>query len=396
MIIFETLKKNLMKPKVALLFILTAGICSQNVFCQNNAPVDSPEQLLGATEAITTAVPFLAITPDARHAALGDGGVATSPDANAAYWNAGKLAFINKKYGGSFSYTPWLGKIINDMWISSLTGFYKISPVQAVAMSIKYFDLGNINFRGLQNQDEGTFNPREYALDATYSRILSENLAVGISGRYIRSNLTGAFTGADAQTGKSVAADIGVYYTKELKSTRGSTLSLGAQISNIGAKLSYTDNNNRDFLPTNLRLGGAFTTHVDELNSFTFLLDFNKLMVPSVNDNRSVLSGMFGSFSDAPGGGKEELREVMTSGGVEYWYNNIFAARLGYFNEAKSKGNRKYMTFGIGFRKENFAFDGAYIVPSNQREHPLAETWRITIMMQIPSEDKSRPEPQVD
>jgi hypothetical protein len=383
-----------MKLNVALFMLAAATLCGQKAYSQNT-PVDDPGELIGATEAITTAVPFLSITPDARHAALGDAGVATTPDANAAYWNAGKLAFIDKKFGGSLSYTPWLGKIVNDMWISSLTGFYKISPVQAVATSLKYFDLGDINFRGAQNQDDGTFNPKEMSWDITYSRVLSENLGVGVSGRYIYSNLTGAFI-SDAQAGNSVAADIGIYYNKPLQSTRNSILSLGAQISNIGAKLSYTDNANKDFLPTNLRLGGTFTTELSLNNTITFVLDFNKLMVPSRNNDKSVLSGMFGSFSDAPGGAKEEFKEIIISGGVEYWYNNIFAARLGYFSEAESKGNRKYMTFGVGFQKDNFTFDGAYIVPTNQREHPLAETWRITIMLQIPNQDKSSKEPQVD
>jgi hypothetical protein len=382
-----------MKLKIALFSILTTSFCSQAVYSQNNP---TPGNIIGASESITTAVPFLAITPDARHAALGDAGVATSADANAAYWNAGKLAFIDKKYGGSISYTPWLGKIVNDMWIFAGAGFYKLSPVQTVGFGMKYFDLGEISFRDEQNRPLGDFNPKELALDATYSRMLSENLSVGVSGRYIFSNLTGAFSGADAQAGNSVAADIGVYYNKELQSAKSSNLSLGAQISNIGAKLSYTDNSNKDFLPTNLRVGGAFTTELGPNNTMTFVLDFNKLMVPSVDNDKSVLSGMFGSFSDAPGGGKEELKEVMISGGVEYWYNKVFAARLGYFNEAKSKGNRKYLTFGLGFQKDNFAFDGAYIVPSNQREHPLAETWRITVMLQIPNTDRSRPEQQVD
>jgi hypothetical protein len=384
-----------MKLKSALVSLIVASFCCHKVNSQNNPT--TPSTLIGASQSITTAVPFISITPDARHAALGDAGVATSPDGNSAYWNAGKLAFINKKYGGSLSYTPWLGKIVNDMWIGALTGFYQISPVQAVGVGLKYFDLGDINFRSIDNNDEGTFNPREAAFDLTYSRMLSENLGVGISGRYIFSNLTGAFSGPDAQAGNGVAADIGVYYTKPIQSAKNSTLSLGAQISNIGAKLSYTDNENKDFLPTNLRLGGAYTTQLDPFNTLTFILDFNKLMVPSIDDDStSVLSGMFESFSDARGGGKEELKEVMTSIGVEYWYRIIFAARLGYFNEAKIKGDRKYLTFGIGFQKDNFSFDGAYIVPSNQREHPLAETWRITIQMQIPSEDRSKPEPQAD
>ncbi|HEY0654023.1 MAG TPA: type IX secretion system outer membrane channel protein PorV [Chryseosolibacter sp.] len=366
---------------------MISGLFSASTLAQTN-PNPPPPSLIGSQKAITTAVPFLAISPDARHAALGDGGVATSPDANSAYWNAGKLAFIDQKYGGSFSYTPWLGKIVNDMWISSLAGFYKISREQTVAFSFKYFDLGEIDFRDENNQPLGIANPKEAAFDATYSRMLSENLAVGISGRYIFSNLTGAFSGSDAQAANTVAADIGVFYTKELQSARGSVLSLGAQISNIGAKISYTDNNNRDFLPTNLKLGAALRTDLSPMNTITFLLDFNKLMVPSVDNNQSVLSGMFGSFSDAPGGSSEEFREFMTSAGVEYWYNETFAARLGYFNEAKEKGNRKYLTFGLGFRKDRFGFDGAYIVPTNQREHPLAETWRLTVLLQIPTGDE--------
>lgn len=374
-----------MKLREAFL-LLIFGSSALQVFSQTD-PVSQPGELVGQQRAITTAVPFIGITPDARHAALGDAGVATSPDANAAYWNAGKLVFIqDEKYGGSFSYTPWLGKIVNDMWISSLSGFYKLDREQAIAISLKYFDLGEISFRGYQNEPLGDFNPKEAAVDATYSRMLTDNFSIGLSGRYIFSNLTGAFTGSDAQAGNSVAADLGVYYTKPLQGTRNSTLSLGAQISNIGAKISYTDNNNKDFLPTNLRFGSAYTTELDIHNSITFVLDFNKLMVPSPGSDRdtvSLLSGMFGSFSDAPGGAKEEFQEFMTSAGVEYWYRNIFSARLGYFNEHVDKGNRKYMTMGVGFRKENFGIDVAYIVPTNQREHPLAETLRFTLLMHI-------------
>ena len=374
-----------MKLREAFLLLVFAS-SALHVFSQNGSGNPQPGQLIGQQRAITTAVPFVGITPDARHAALGDVGAATSPDANAAYWNAGKLVFIDSEYGGSFSYTPWLGKIVNDMWISSLTGFYKINREQAVAVSLKYFDLGEISFRGNNNEPLGDFNPKEAAFDATYSRMLTDNFSIGLSARYIFSNLTGAFTGSDAQAGNSVAADIGVFYTKQLQGTRNSSLSLGGQISNIGAKISYTDNNNKDFLPTNFRLGAAYTTELDVYNNITFILDFNKLMVPSPGANRdtvSLLSGMFGSFSDAPGGAKEEFEEVMTSVGVEYWYRNIFAGRLGYFNENINKGNRKYLTMGVGFRKENFGIDVAYVVPTNQREHPLAETLRFTILMQI-------------
>jgi hypothetical protein len=349
---------------------------------------------------ITTAVPFLTISPDARHAALGDAGVATSPDANAVFWNPAKLVFIDKAYGGSVSYTPWLGKITNDMWISYLSGFYKITREQAVAVSFKYFDLGDFYARGDNNQDQGTFRPRELSVDFTYSRLLTENLSVGITGRYIHSNLLGSFNSPtiDSRPGNSAAADIGVYYTKTLKGAKTNTLSLAANISNIGAKLSYSNNDNKDFLPTNLRLGGAYTTEIDPFNSFTFILDLNKLMVPSppIRDSqgnivkgkdpdRSLLSGMFGSFSDAPDGASEEIKEFIINAGIEYWYNKTFAARVGYFNESKMKGYRKYLTVGLGFRKERFGLDIAYLVPTNKREHPLAETVRFTLLFQIDS-----------
>lgn len=385
-----------MKLRKAFLLLVLTNLALQ-LFAQPDPDQPEPGDFVGQQRAITTAVPFAGITPDARHAALGEGGVATSPDANAAYWNAAKLVFIEgQEYGGSFSYTPWLGKIVNDMWISSLAGFYKINREQAVAVSLKYFDLGEINFRSLANIDEGTYNPKEAAFDATYSRMLTDNFSIGLSGRYIFSNLTGAFTGSDAQAGNSVAADIGVFYTKPLKGTRSSTLSLGAQISNIGAKISYTNNNNKDFLPTNLRLGGTFMTELDPFNNIAFILDFNKLMVPSPGANRdtvSLLNGMFGSFSDAPGGAKEEFQEFMTSVGIEYWYRSVFAGRIGYFNENINKGNRKYLTMGVGFRKNNFGIDVAYVVPTNQREHPLAETLRFTLLMHIsnksPQEEES-------
>lgn len=349
---------------------------------QNNS-VD-PDDLLGQTKAITTAVPFLSISPDARRAALGDAGVASSPDANSSYWNAAQLVFIDKRFGGSLSYTPWLGKIINDMSISYLTGFYKISQEQVVSASLKYFDLGDIFFTE-DGQTGYNFNPREFALDFTYSRKLSEVLSLGLTGRYIHSNLTGAFSsgGVDARPGKSVAADIGIYYTKELESAKSSNLSFGASISNIGAKITYSDNNNKDFLPTNLKFGGAFTTSLDAYNSLTFLLDFNKLLVPTIDEGQSLLDGMFSSFTDAPGGFSEEMQEITTSMGVEYWYNEVFAARLGYFLEAYDKGNRKYLTVGAGFRKNNFGFDIAYLVPTNKREHPLSETLRFTLLFQI-------------
>ncbi|WP_377580095.1 type IX secretion system outer membrane channel protein PorV [Ohtaekwangia kribbensis] len=394
-------------------FRVTPAIVLVAFSCQFGfAQVTNPDELIGQDNAITTAVPFLAISPDARHAALGDAGVATSPDANSAYWNAGKLAFIDKKYGGTLSYTPWLGKIVNDMWVGYFSGYYKINREQAIAASIKYFDLGDITFNTGPGQGDiiGEFNPREFAIDVTYSRMLTENFSIGGSLRYIHSNLTGAFTQIDAKPANSVAVDLGLYYTKPIQGAKNSTLSIGAAISNIGAKITYTDSENKDFIPTNLRLGTAYTTELDPYNKITFTVDFNKLLVPTppVRDqdgniiagkddkDKSLLSGIFGSFSDAPDGFSEEIKEIMTSVGVEYWYNDLFAARLGYFNEAKTKGNRKYMTIGLGFRKDRFGFDVAYLVPTNKREHPLAETIRFTLLLNISETQTEKSESVTD
>jgi hypothetical protein len=340
---------------------------------------------------ITTAVPFLTITPDARAGGMGDVGVATSPDANSVYWNPAKLVFINQDVGFSLSYTPWLGKIINDMSITYLSGYYKFTKEQAVAVSMKYFDLGEIFFTDGDGNSTGDFNPREVAFDATYSRMLSQQLGIGVTARYIHSNLTGNFTsatpasGADASPGNSVAADIAVFYDKDmLLSGTNSNLALGAVISNIGSKLTYSDENNRDFIPTNLRLGTAFTTSLDPYNKLTLALDFNKLLVPSPQfDNsekdKSLLSGIFSSFGDAEDGFSEEIKEVTLSAGAEYWYNDTFSARLGYFYESADKGNRKYLTMGLGFRYQVFGIDFAYLIPKEQ-EHPLAETLRFTLL----------------
>ncbi|MDH4058348.1 MAG: type IX secretion system outer membrane channel protein PorV [Cyclobacteriaceae bacterium] len=370
------------KLRVAILGLLCLGLQFSGHSQANLVGQDSTNRV------ITTAVPFLTITPDARAAGMGDTGVATSADANSAYWNAAKLAFIDKGFGVSGSYTPWLGKIINDMSIFYLSGFYKITREQTVAASMKYFDLGEIQFNNgpTVNDFLGRFNPREFAFDVTYSRLLTEHFSLGGALRYIHSNLTGQFSGGgiDAKPGNSVAVDIGVYYTKPLLS-RNSALSLGATITNIGAKISYSDANNKDFIPTNLRLGGAYKTELDAFNSLTFALDVNKLLVPSPNPSdsvqKSVLGGIFSSFTDAPGGFSEEIREFQLSTGIEYWYNNTFAGRVGYFLEAKDKGNREYLTAGIGAKIQKFGIDVAYLVPTNKNENALAETLRFTITM---------------
>lgn len=370
---------NRMKFKIGAAFFLVVGFVGQTTAQQIVTGQDTTYRV------ITTAVPFLSISPDARHAALGDAGVATSADANATYWNAAKLVFIEEDYGGTVSYTPWLGKIINDMSISYLAGFYRINREQVIATSMKYFDMGDI-FITEDGQNGTNFNPREFAFDFTYSRLLTEEFSVGLTGRYIHSNLTGNFSsngGTDAKPASSVAVDIGVFYSTELKTRKPSTLSLGGFISNIGGKVTYSDENNKDFIPTNLRLGGTYKTEVDLHNSFTFILDFNKLLVPTVDNGQTMLTGMFNSFTDAPGGFKEEMHEITLSSGIEYWYSNIFAARMGYFLEAMDKGNRKYFTLGAGFRKKMFGIDIAYLMPTNQKEHPLAETIRFTLLFQF-------------
>ena len=381
------------KLRVAILFLLSLGIHFRGFSQANLIGQDSTNKV------ITTAVPFLTITPDSRAAGMGDAGVATSPDANSAYWNSAKLAFIEKSYGVSGSYTPWLGKIINDMSVFYLTGFYKITREQTVAASMKYFDLGEIQFNNGPSVNDflGRFNPREFAFDVTYSRLLTEQFSLGGALRYIHSNLTGAFSsgGIDARPGNSVAVDVGVYYTKPLVSSN-SALSLGATITNIGGKISYSDANNKDFIPTNLRLGGAYKTELDAFNSLTFALDVNKLLVPSPtpgSKSKALLSGIFGSFSDASGGFSEEIREFSVSSGIEYWYNNTFAGRLGYFLEAKDKGNRKYLTAGVGAKIQKFGIDVAYLVPTNKRENALDETIRFTVMMYF--DDKPQNEESV-
>jgi hypothetical protein len=356
---------------------------------------------------ITTAVPFLTISPDARSGAIGDAGVASTPDAASGHWNPAKFAFIENDYGFSLSYTPWLGKIINDMSISYLGGYYKINRERAVAVSLRYFDLGEIIFTDIFGGTTGQFNPREFAVDGTYSQLLTEYFSLGVSLRFIHSNLTGNAWNQtqEAQAGTSVAADVGIYFNKDiLLSGNNSNISAGLSITNIGQKMTYSNEDNKEFIPTNLRLGTTFTTSLDPYNRLAFILDLNKLMVPTPpvyevdengsiiyddegnpviargkDPNRSLLSGMFGSFADAPDGFSEEMQEIMFSFGMEYWYRDLFSARAGYFYENQNKGNRKYFTMGLGFRYKVFGVDFAYLVPQ-ESNNPLAETLRFTVL----------------
>ncbi|PJJ47829.1 hypothetical protein CLV45_4967 [Hymenobacter chitinivorans DSM 11115] len=354
-------------------------------------------QAQSSPNTITTAVPILTLSPDARSAALGEAGVAISPDANASYHNAGKLGFVTSKYGVSPSYSPWLRNVTDDMGLAYLSGFGKIGQRSAISASLMYFDLGTISFRDEKNNPKGDFNPKEYAVSVSYGQKLSENFGVGITARYIRSNLTGETI--SGKPGNAAAVDLGAYYTKDLSiGPSDYNLGLGATISNIGNKMTYTNPLQADFLPTTLKLGTAITRELDAYNKITLTVDASKLLVPTPyymegdtvgfgktikakNEEiraKGIVSGIVGSFSDAPGGFSEELKEINISAGLEYWYNDLLAARVGYFYENPVKGDRQYLSFGLGVRYQVFGVDGTYLVP-NQRANPLAQTIRVSL-----------------
>ncbi len=355
---------------------------------------------------ISTAVPFLLIAPDARSGALGDAGVASSPDANSMHWNPAKFAFVERQMGFSMNYTPWLRALVPDINLSYLSGFYKLDDIQTLGFSLVYFSLGEINF----TDNEGNFlfpvKPNEFAFDVAYARKLGDHISGAVTARYIYSNLTqGQFAGnIETKPGMALAADVSAYYERELNWDRTpAVFAAGVNISNIGNKISYTEEINADFIPINLRIGPRLTLNLDEFNQFSFMVDLNKLLVPTppkylrdedgkivINDsgdyviekgsdpNRSVVGGMFGSFNDAPGGIREELNEITYSVGMEYWYDQQFALRAGYFHEHQSKGNRKYFTLGIGLKYNVFGLDFAYVVPVAQRS-PLENVLRFSL-----------------
>jgi len=346
-----------------ILFLLPSAAFSQLINGSTNTNGSS-------SNAIPTAVPFLLISPDSRSGAMGDAGVAISPDVNANYWNPAKLAFIEGTDDLSASYSPWLRSLVPDVSLSYLAYAHKL--------------------------DEGTYTPNEFSIDGSFARTFGNDFSLGLTLRYIHSNLyTGYASSSSQQTkpGNAVAADISVYYKKQLDEFGNDALfAFGTNISNIGSKISYSTNGTKYFLPTNLKIGAANTFNLDEYNQLTFTIDFNKLLVPTPpirdsngniikgkDDNVSVPAGIFGSFSDAPGGFSEELQEVNISPGVEYWYNKQFALRAGYFYENPNKGGLHYFTLGTGFKYDIFAFDFSYIAASQQNS-PLANTLRFTLM----------------
>jgi len=355
---------------------------------------------------IITAVPFLTITPDSRHGAMGDAGAATSPDANSQYWNPSKYPFINDQYGVSLSYTPWLRQLTGDINLAYLAGYYKIDGLQTIGSSLRYFSMGSIRQTDRTGTYLSTANPNEFALDVSYSRKLSEVFSGGVAIRYIRSDLSGGSAGTMSGTvaysaGNAFATDVSFYYQNRL-SGEGSknSIAAGVNFSNIGSKVSYNQGSTKEFLPANMRLGTTFTTELSDSGSFSLSVDLNKLMVPTPsnvyttrsdgtvlvtednNSGQSGISSIFGSFGDAPGGMKEELQEITWSLGAEYWYRRKFALRGGYFNESQNKGNRKYFSAGVGVKIKTFNIDLSYLIPV-QKNNPLANTIRLSVLFNL-------------
>ena len=360
------------------------------------AQVEPNEQL----NPLITGVPSLTITPDSRGGGMGDVGAATTPDINSQHWNPAKYAFMESPAGFSFSYTPWLSKLVSDINLLYATGYWKFDELQSVSASLRFFSLGEIKLTGERPDDDyGTAHPNELAFDLAYSRLLSEKWSAAVAFRYIRSDLNnGINNSADPMyPGNAIAADVATYYRTPIEMSTGpANLAFGLNISNIGSKISYDQNLTSIFIPTNLRLGGSFEYPFDDYNKISFNADINKLLVPTPikrldgeNDTdyearrtayyeTGPIAGIFKSFGDAPGGASEELKEIMWSVGAEYAYNNQLFVRGGYFNENAMKGNRKYFTAGVGFKLNMFQLDAAYLISAAQ-SNPLDQTLRFTL-----------------
>jgi hypothetical protein len=352
---------------------------------------------------ITTGVPFLTIAPDSRAGAMGDAGVATSPDVNSQHWNPAKYAFAESEMGIGLSYTPWLRALVSDINLAYLAGYKRLDDRQTMSASLRYFTLGDITFMSEYGDPTGQQSPNEFAVDMGYTRLLSENFSGAVALRYIRSDLTGGqlVNGVETHAGNSYAADVAFYYQNEMRINRKvSTLAAGIDISNIGSKISYTDGETKDFIPTNMKLGVSYKTEMDKYNTITFAFDANKLLVPTPDSSKvdifngstsdkSPIGGIFSSFGDAPGGMKEELKEINFSVGAEYWYNKQFALRAGYYYEDVTKGNRKFFTAGAGLKMNVFALDFSYLLPVAQN-NPLANTLRFTLSFDFEAFNKQR------
>lgn len=371
---------------LALLLVLSLSILRINAQSSNS---------LGQNT-ITTAVPFLMIAPDSRAGGMGDLGVATSPDENSQHWNPAKYAFIEKSpFGVGISYIPWLRNIVPDISLAYISGFYQLNEGQVITGSLRSFSLGTINATDNNANPLGSFTPAETSVDLGFATKLGEVFSGAMSLRYINSNLTGgvSFTNTATKPGRTIAADVAGFYSQEVEiSEYASKVNVGLNLSNIGGKVSYSETQERDFIPINMRFGAGLEMEIDEYNKIGFYGETNKLLVPTLPEygddgitiingkdpNVSVPVGIFQSFGDAPGGFTEELREFTLAAGIEYWYSEQFAVRGGYFNEHATKGNRKYFTLGAGLKYQVFKLDFAYMIPTSQN-HPLQNTLRFTL-----------------
>jgi len=367
---------------------LLTGITTSRVSAQTN--------LNGTTNFVTTAVPFLRISPDARAGAMGDAGIATTPDPNAQYWNVAKLPFEDKNYGISMTYTPWLKDLVPDIFLAYLSGYAKFGKdnSQVISASMRYFSLGNINYTDGLGNPIGTGMPREYSFDLGYSQKLSEFLSAGVTMRYIYSAIASGVSysanSTDYRPGKAVAADAAVYYSKkhDIDGIRSNTFSFGAVASNLGSKISY-NSSRKDFIPMNLGVGIAYTSQVDEYNAITFAVDLNKLLVPLLTTNSdtniSIPSGIINSFKSG-----DQVEEIDASLGVEYWYQNTIAFRAGYFYENPNNGDRQYITCGVGVKYNIFTINGSYLVPqgSGTTRNPLSNTVRFSLIFEFDKLEK--------
>jgi len=387
--------------KIRFLFLLSLVMISATLFGQDTEPNDG-------SRVISTAVPFLTIAPDARGGGMGDVGVATSSDAYSMFWNPAKYAFSDKSFGFGIGYVPWLRGLVNDIGLASLTGYGKIGDKQAVAASLRFFSMGSVMFTNDVGQELGEVKPNEWAIDATYARKFSREFSGAVAARFIYSNLVPVnYTSYDVRPGTSFAADVAIYYHHEMdiNGLNGASIDAGLDISNIGAKMSYSSTSViKDFIPTTLRIGPSFTMDIDDYNRLSFAVDFTKLLVPTppvyamdssgnpivgqdgkkviekgYDPDVSIVKGMIQSFYDAPYGFKEELQEINVAIAAEYWYNKLFAIRAGYFYESKYKGNRQFFTLGAGLRYNVFGLDFSYLLPV-RNNNPLQNTLQFTLL----------------
>jgi len=352
---------------------------------------------------VSTAVPFLTIAPDSRSSAMGDVGVATSPDVNSLHWNPAKYVFAESDRSVALSYSPWLRGLVNDMNLLYLTGYRQIDKMQTLAASLRYFNMGFIQFTDINGDPLKPGRPNEFAIDVAYARLFSEKVSAALAFRYVRSDISSGispYEGSKAKAGNSFAADLAMYYRSELELfDKSGTWAFGVDISNIGNKMAYSNEQQKTFLPINMRIGGSVGLNLDNYNKLNFAVDFNKLLVPTPPYYNSdgtirkgeprdvgVVKGMFQSFTDAPEGFSEEMHEISYGMGLEYLYKETFAVRTGYFHEHPTKGNRRYFTMGVGLQLNMIGFDFSYLIATSGRMNPMNNTLRFTILLNLGKE----------